>query len=93
MNDLLFDSSVWINFFRNSKNPQLEADPYRMADKAAGLYRSLRQSGTTVRKPNDCLIAAYAIHFNLKLVHNDIDFDRIVTHLPVPEGVLRVWFP
>ncbi|KAA9357689.1 PIN domain nuclease [Larkinella humicola] len=36
-------------------------------------------------------MAAYAIHFNLSVVHNDIDFDRIATNLSTQEGVLRIW--
>ncbi|GAB3337345.1 hypothetical protein GCM10027299_48350 [Larkinella ripae] len=70
---------------------RLEADPYELADQAAGLFRTLRQKGITIRKPNDCLIAAYALHFNLKMVHNDIDFERIATNLPLQEGTLQIW--
>ncbi|GAB3902621.1 type II toxin-antitoxin system toxin ribonuclease VapC11 [Larkinella knui] len=137
MNDLLFDSSVWIHYFRKTSSPQtdllhngllydwtiwlcppirqevlqgikfadelrmvqdkfnflerLEVDPYLMADKSARLYRSLRQQGITIRKPNDCLIAAYAMQFNLRVVHNDVDFDRIATNIPVSEGTFQVW--
>ena len=44
---------------------------------AATLYRKLRQKGVTIRKPNDCLIAAFALHFDVELCHNDRDFDAI----------------
>ncbi|HVZ43975.1 MAG TPA: PIN domain nuclease [Ramlibacter sp.] len=41
---------------------------------AAGLYRSAREKGFTIRKPNDCLIAALALEHGALLVHNDRDF-------------------
>jgi predicted nucleic acid-binding protein len=47
------------------------------AIQAAQLYSSLRQKGVTIRKPNDCLIAVYALHFDLEICHNDSDFDLI----------------
>ena len=47
------------------------------AIKAAELYSSLRQKGVTIRKPNDCLIATYALHFEIEICHNDADFDLI----------------
>ena len=44
---------------------------------AADLYHDLRKKGVTVRKANDCLIAFYALHFNVALCHLDRDFDTI----------------
>jgi predicted nucleic acid-binding protein len=41
---------------------------------AAQLYRSARAAGFTIRKPNDCLIAAVALEHGALLVHNDRDF-------------------
>lgn len=41
---------------------------------AAELYRTARRKGLTVRKPNDCLIAALALEHGALLVHNDRDF-------------------
>ncbi|QJW85271.1 PIN domain-containing protein [Ramlibacter terrae] len=41
---------------------------------AAVLYRRARKAGYTVRKPNDCLIAAVALENGALLVHNDRDF-------------------
>ena len=41
---------------------------------AAVLYRRARQAGFTIRKPNDCLIAAVALEHGALLVHNDRDF-------------------
>ena len=55
-------------------------DSYYVAEEGAQIYRALRKKGVTVQKPNDCLIAFYAIHFKLELVHNDKDFDKIAKH-------------
>jgi predicted nucleic acid-binding protein len=41
---------------------------------AAQLYRGARRKGLTIRKPNDCLIAALALEHGALLVHNDRDF-------------------
>lgn len=56
---------------------------YEAAVGAANLYRTLRKKGITIRKPNDCLIAWYAIQFDLTLVHDDKDFDLIALHSPL----------
>ena len=56
------------------------ADQVQVAIEAAQLYRSLRKKGVTIRKPNDCIIAWYAIANNVKLLHNDADFDLIAQH-------------
>lgn len=47
---------------------------------AAELYRSLRKRGVTIRKPVDCMIAAVAIEHDIRLLHNDRDFDFIARH-------------
>lgn len=41
---------------------------------AAQLHRAASAAGFTVRKPNDCLIAALALENGALLVHNDQDF-------------------
>jgi hypothetical protein len=41
---------------------------------AAILHRRARRAGFTIRKPNDCLIAAVALENGALLVHNDRDF-------------------
>ena len=41
------------------------------------IYRKLRKVGVTIRKSNDCLIAAYAILGDLYLLHKDRDFEEI----------------
>ncbi|MDR0909492.1 MAG: hypothetical protein LBM77_06965 [Spirochaetaceae bacterium] len=65
--NVLPDSTVWIDFF----NPKV---------KSAEIFRSLRTKGITIRKPNDCLIAAYCILNDLALLHHDRDFDPIEKH-------------
>lgn len=52
-------------------------NPVDAAVEAAHLYSFLRQKGVTIRKPNDCLIASYALHFDIEICHNDSDFDLI----------------
>ena len=44
---------------------------------AADIYRRLRKLGKTIRKTNDCIIAATAIGHEAALLHNDRDFARI----------------
>jgi predicted nucleic acid-binding protein len=59
---------------------RLIENPYTLAIQAAELYRKLRKKGITIRKPNDCLIAAYAISNNIALLHDDKDFLFIAQH-------------
>lgn len=59
---------------------RLIEDPYIIATEAADLYRVLRKKGITVRKPNDCLIAIYAIRNGLSLLNDDRDFQLIAQH-------------
>jgi predicted nucleic acid-binding protein len=49
-------------------------------DEAAALYRSCRRAGETVRKMNDCLIAATAIDAGVPVLHADADFDVLARH-------------
>ena len=51
-----------------------------MSIAAASLYRNLKTKGVTIRKPNDCLIAAICIANDIPLLHNDKDFDNIAKH-------------
>ena len=46
-----------------------------LAGAAAQNYRSLRQSGHTVRKTIDCLIATFCLQAGHSLLHRDHDFD------------------
>jgi predicted nucleic acid-binding protein len=58
----------------------LVANSYNLAHDAAILYRDLRMKGVTVRKPNDCLIAVYAMHYNIALLQDDRDFQLIAQY-------------
>jgi predicted nucleic acid-binding protein len=59
---------------------RLVGEQYSMAYEAAELYRNLRKKGVTIRKPNDCLIATYAIKNNIVLLNDDRDFRLIAEH-------------
>ena len=52
-------------------------ESYSMAIEAAQLYRLLRKNGITIRKPNDCLIAIYAMRNDAFILHDDRDFTHI----------------
>ncbi len=58
----------------------LKADPVEAAFGAAKLHREIRKKGITIRKSNDCLIAFYAIHHKVILLHKDKDFDLIAKY-------------
>lgn len=68
-----------VNIYFNNLT-RLSEEPYQIAIQAADLYRSLRKKGVTVRKPNDCLIAMYAIRNNIPLLNDDRDFRLIANH-------------
>lgn len=57
---------------------------------AADLYRNLRKRGLTIRKTNDCVIAATALHHQCCLLHNDRDFAAIQQHYPLQTDCLRL---
>ncbi len=50
---------------------------------AADIYRNLRKQGITIRKTNDCVIAATALYYQSYLLHNDRDFDAIRQYYPL----------
>ena len=50
---------------------------------AANIYRNCRKKGYTIRKPNDCMIALIALTYDLRLLHNDQDFDHIARLYPL----------
>jgi len=68
-----------INSYLNTLT-KLSGDHYALAHDAAKLYRDLRKKGITVRKPNDCLIAMYAIKNGIALLNDDRDFKLIAEH-------------
>lgn len=60
--------------------PLLAVGGLETYEAAAGLHRSCRAGGETVRKMTDCLIAAVAIREGAELLHADRDFDVIARH-------------
>ena len=54
---------------------------YNVAIQSARNYRELRKTGVTVRKTIDIIIATFCIMEGLTLLHDDRDFDPMVTHL------------
>jgi predicted nucleic acid-binding protein len=58
----------------------LNDDAVETAIGAAEIYRILRKKGVTIRKSNDCLITFYALKYSLKILHNDRDFDKILSN-------------
>ena len=54
---------------------------YELAIKSAENYRKLRKKGVTVRKTIDVIIGTFCIHENIPLLHDDKDFEPMVTHL------------
>jgi len=63
-----------------SWHTKLEIPHMAAAMGASNLFRFLRKQGVTIRKSNDCVIAFYAISFDLEVVHNDSDFELISRH-------------
>ena len=51
--------------------------------RAADIYRQLRKQGVTIRKTNDCIIAATVLEHHCQLLHNDKDFAPIAEHFPL----------
>jgi predicted nucleic acid-binding protein len=60
--------------------PFFQDDPIEMSIAAADLYRSLRKKGVTIRKSNDCLIAAYCIKNKIAVLHINRDFNVILKY-------------
>ena len=54
--------------------PMLIYDFPKAEEAAVSLYRSLRRQGITIRKSNDCLIAAHAILAAIPILFIDRDF-------------------
>ncbi len=50
---------------------------------AAQIFRRCRKKGITIRRGMDCIIAQTAIENELVLLHNDADFDRISSVIPL----------
>jgi predicted nucleic acid-binding protein len=62
---------------------------YDVTVQSAQNYRVLRKAGVTVRKTIDIIIATFCIREGLALLHDDRDFDPMVSHFslktPVPQ--------
>ena len=54
---------------------------YNVAIQSAQNYRVLRKSGVTVRKTIDVIVGTFCIMEGLPLLHDDRDFDPMVSHL------------
>ena len=51
--------------------------------RAADIYRGLRKKGITIRKSNDCIIAATALEHRCQLLDNDRHFTPVAEHFPL----------
>ena len=60
----------------------LPAHPIKTYEKAAELYVRCRQRGYTPRSPHDCLVARIAIEQNVRLLHDDRDFETLASVEP-----------
>jgi predicted nucleic acid-binding protein len=58
-------------------------------EEAAGLYRSARRAGVTLRSSVDCLIAVCAIRHGLTVLHRDRDFPALASLSPLLERQIR----
>ena len=57
--------------------------PEQVFIRAADIYRTLRKQGITIRKSNDCIIAATALEHRCQLLHNDKDFLPVAMRFPL----------
>ncbi len=69
--------------------PTLSVIPELDYRDAASIYRTARGQGRTVRRLNDCLIAAVAIRYGATLVHKDADFEAIAACVGLDQLSLR----
>jgi predicted nucleic acid-binding protein len=63
--------------------PFLRTDGLSDYQAAAKLYRTCRSHGATIRRMNDCLIAAVAIRNDVPVLHADADFDVLARYTPL----------
>ena len=59
--------------------------PAAASEEAAGLYRTARRAGVTVRSSVDCLIASIAIRHDFLVLHRDRDFHGLARVSPLRE--------
>ena len=62
---------------------ELDLQPRLDAEAAGAIYRLCHRQGETVRRPNDCLVAAVAIRHDVPVLHRDADYDVIARHAPL----------
>ena len=62
---------------------------YNIAVQSAQNCRRLRRSGVTVRKTIDIIIATFCIMEGLILLHDDRDFDPMVSHFSLKTPAAR----
>ena len=62
---------------------------YNVAVQSAQNYRRLRRAGVTVRKTIDNTIATFCIMEGLILLHDDRDFDPMVSHFSLKTPTSR----
>lgn len=62
---------------------------YNVAIQSAQNYRFLRKAGVTVRKKIDIIIATFCIIEGLTLLHDDCDFDPMVSHFSLKTSIPR----
>lgn len=61
--------------------PFREIGGYKIALQSAQNYRLMRKKGVTVRKTIDVMIGTFCISEGITLLHNDRDFEPMVSHL------------
>ena len=61
--------------------PSRQMGGYQVAVQSAQNYRILRKKGVTVRKTIDVIIGTFCIMEGFPLLHDDRDFDPMVSHL------------
>ncbi|MBA3028366.1 MAG: PIN domain nuclease [Desulfobacteraceae bacterium] len=66
-----------------------EIGGYNVAIQSAQNYRALRKAGVTVRKTIDIIIATFCIIEGFTLLHDDRDFDPMVTHFSLKTPLPR----
>jgi predicted nucleic acid-binding protein len=78
--------------YKNTKEaltalPVQPAGGEKIAIGAAQIYRKLRRDGQTVRSSVDLLVAAWCLHNDADLLHNDRDFAVIANAFPLASPV------
>ena len=63
-----------------SELPFRQIGGFNVAVQSAQNYRLLRRNGVTVRKTIDIIIATFCIMEELTLLHDDRDFDPMMSH-------------